>query len=73
MATHIDESVGKRTISDDISGRIYSVEWRCHHCGKWVNDNDTDLVWANPKTGERNKGSAGARPFHLDCAPEERG
>jgi len=54
MATVITETENRREISDDFSGRVFKVEWRCAGCGQWVDEEDA--VWVD------------GRAYHVSCA-----
>lgn len=57
----IDQSANSRSFLDVFSGRVHRTVYRCAHCAKWVEDENT--VWIP----DWNTGSA----YHVECAPEE--
>ena len=55
-----------RTVKD-WNGNILATEFKCHKCGKWVDENNA--CFANPKGGEIKK-KEDAKPFCIECMPD---
>lgn len=57
----VEQSGNSRSFLDTFSGRVYRTEYRCAHCAKWVEEEDT--VWIpNWSTG---------KPHHVECGPDQ--
>ena len=43
---HIEENKAgtRRTISDDMTARIYHTEYKCFGCGTWLHEDE--VIWA---------------------------
>ena len=67
VTTNISKEGKVKTTYDENNPRIYSVEYRCTKCGAWIDSEDLDLVWINPKTGET--AEAEGDPYCGDCSP----
>jgi len=55
-----------RIIQDDLNGRIYFEEWKCHTCGNWINEQE--VIWAK-ENGELNV--IEGNPYCDECLPNE--
>lgn len=66
MTIQVVERKKVREIFDEFNPRASLIQYKCHECGEWVDEDDT--VWIDPKT--HNATMEGAA-YHVSCAPGE--
>jgi hypothetical protein len=62
----INPQENHRIIQDNINGRIYNEEFKCHACGTWINEQEA--IWAK-ENGELN--TTEGNPYCDECLPSE--
>ena len=62
----INPQENHRIIQDNLNGRIYNEEYKCHDCGNWINEQE--VIWAL-ENGELN--TEKGNPYCDECLPSE--
>jgi hypothetical protein len=63
---NIDQNGSRRVFSDDENPRIYQVEWKCHKCELWIEEDE--VVWST-EDGVLDTDAGG--PYCIPCCPEQ--
>ena len=59
----------KKITFDPYNPRIYFEEWKCAGCGEW--ESGEEVVWMSDN-GVASTLRKESKPWHVDCAPEQR-